>query len=113
MAKYIYLISVLDTLDKFSYILGVFLFFILIILSIFIIACFAEDAPEELKYLKKGLKVLLIAFIVLLGMNVFIPSRDEMYTMFLSKYITIDNYNIVKNEIKEGIDHLDKVLNDK
>lgn len=114
MAKYIYLISVLESLDRFSYIIGFFLFFVLIFFSICNIVVATGEYPiEEMKIFKKIGSCFFIVFIVIWGINVFIPSKEEMYTIFLSEYITIDNYNIVKNEIKEGIDYLDKVLNEK
>lgn len=111
MSRIIYLISVLDRVGNISRgILFLSTATLLIGGWIYTDTTGILDDVEE-KLIIRFLKVAGIFFILSLVATVFIPSKEEMYMMALSKdYDAEDVYKMTKEEIKGSIDYVfDKI----
>lgn len=118
MAKYIYLISVLQNLKVISII---YIFCASIAGLLFVFYFFIEEnydggcttSENFSKFVAENIKVVkftLISTVIALFMCIAIPERDELYMMLISNHVTIDNYKALKEEVKEGIDYLSNKL---
>lgn len=107
MSRIIYLISTLAKVSNVS--MG---FFLLSIAALFFGGLFYLDTigtleNVEKKLVKRFLKVAGICFVIFLAAIVFIPSKEEMYMMALTKdYEAEDVYRMTKDEIKGSIDYV-------
>lgn len=64
-----------------------------------------EDVEEKL--IKRSLKVAGVFFVISIAATIFIPSKEEMYMMALTKgYEAEDVYKMTKDEIKGSIDYV-------
>lgn len=111
MAKIIYLISVLNNIK--------ILLFVLILAGVIALAGIALCAgeyhisEEEKNKLARYAGRVLITISVSLIVLTMIPSKKEMYAMFLLKdYEPGEVYEMTKEELKEGIDYFFEKLND-
>ncbi|MDY4561380.1 MAG: hypothetical protein SO435_06660 [Peptostreptococcus porci] len=113
MGKSIYLITVLSNLDFFAS-------FVLIVtaLTFLIVTCIFFDfkdycRDEECKGLnayKSYIKKLAIIFSICITINILVPSKEEMYMIYATKYVTKENMRMTKDEVKNAIDYVfDKV----
>lgn len=108
MGKLIYLVSLLGSVDKLSFVLS----WVTIPLTVFIICGYVVSKPLEdegkikkdiAKIISKGIFVFVISIIT----TVFIPSKEEMYIIALTKdYDKEELYQMSKDEIKDGVDYV-------
>lgn len=107
MSRIIYLISILDKVSDVS--TG----FLLLSLAALFFGGWVyldtigtlEDVEEKL--VRRFLMVAGICFVIFLAAIVFIPSKEEMYMMALTKdYEVEDVYRMTKEEIKGSIDYV-------
>ncbi|WP_308655180.1 hypothetical protein [uncultured Anaerococcus sp.] len=107
MSRVIYLISILDKISAFA-----LLSFILSFGSLLIGGWFYTDTTgileeAEEKLLKRFLKIAGVFFVISIAATIFIPSKEEMYMMALTKdYEAEDVYKMTKDEIKGSIDYV-------
>lgn len=107
MSRIIYLISILDKCGNTS-----FFFLLFSMLALFIGGWFYLDTVDmmddgEEKMIKRFLKVVGVFFVISLAFTIFIPSKEEMYMMALTKdYEAEDVYKMTKDEIKGSIDYV-------
>lgn len=114
MGKLIYLISVLKGIDA----LSLALCWITIPITIVAICVYLEShalrdenkiKKDIAKIISKGIFVLIISIVT----NVFIPSKEEMYLIALTKdYDKEELYQMSKNEIKDSVDYIFDKLED-
>lgn len=104
-----WLFYVIDLLDKLRE-MAIIIFWI-IVAAFFLVgfAAFLEGENWEDKTilkLKKALKLSVIPIIISSVMYVAIPSKDVMYKMLVSKYVTYENLDKATNIIKDGVDYI-------
>lgn len=111
MSRIIYLISVLDKLGSFSFVLLILSIFGLFIAGRLYVDTVDTLDDDEEKCIKGFLKVAGIFFVISLLPTVLIPAKEEMYMMALTKdYEVEDVYRMTKDEIKGSIDYVfDKI----
>ena len=80
----------------------------ILVMVISVIKAITEDWIEDKrKFYTKQAKKFLALTIILSIICVFIPSRNEMFSMFLTKgYQKEEIYKMTKEELKENIDYL-------
>lgn len=111
MGKIIYLISILD---KFGQASIIFLFISVAALLfggwVYLDTTGILEEAEE-KLLKRFLKVAGVFFAISIAATIFIPSKDEMYMMALTKdYEVEDVYRMTKEELKGSVDYIIKKI---
>lgn len=111
MGKYIYLITVLSNLDyfaKFALASTTLTFLILTVKFIdFRDYCCSEKEYYTILNVYKGYtKKLAIIFSICITTNILVPSKEEMYMIYATKYITKENIQMTKDEIKNTTDYL-------
>lgn len=104
-----WLFYVIDLLGKLRE-MAIIVFWI-IVATFFLVgfAAFLEGENWEDKTilkLKKGLKLSIIPIVITSVMYVAIPSKDVMYKMLVSKYVTYENIDKATNTIKDGVDYI-------
>lgn len=106
MGKAIYLIAVLSRLDFFAKL--VFMVTAsMIFISIFALACaLADKKEEEANIYKSYMKKSLIIFSICATINILVPSKEEMYMICATKYVTKENMRMTKDEVKNAIDYV-------
>lgn len=113
MGKSIYLITVLSNLDFFASFM-----LIVIALTFLTVTCiffnFREYCCDEerkgLNAYKSYIKKLAIIFSICITINILVPSKEEMYMICATKYVTKENLQMTKDEVKNLIDYVfDKV----
>lgn len=111
MGKTIYLISILDKINKISFILVALLTAVLIFGIVFYFDKTGTWLDSEEKVLVRFLKVVGIFLgISLIGL-VMIPKKEEMYMIAFTKdYEVEDMYMMTKEEIKGSIDYVFKKI---
>lgn len=106
MGKYIYLITVLSSLDCFAKFVFVATASIILI-STFALACALIDKKdEESNVYKSYIKKLVIIFSICATINILVPSKEEMYMIYATKYVTKENIQMTKEEIKNTADYI-------
>lgn len=77
-------------------------FFSMLAGSIFLLAFTDED---EKTIQKNGMKAIIIgAFIIVIG--IITPSKETVERMIIAKYVTYENYEKGKEEVKEIVDYI-------
>lgn len=97
-----YIIDLLDKLREVAII--VFWIIVVTILITGFIALLEGEYWED--KLKKALKLLVIPIVISSVMYVTIPSKDVMYKMLVSKYVTYENIDKATNTIKDGVNYI-------
>lgn len=104
-----WLFYIIDLLDKLREV-AIIVFWIIVV-TIFItgfIALLEGEYWEDkiIQKLKKALKLSVIPIVISSVMYVAIPSKDVMYKMLVSKYVTYENIDKATNTIKHGVDYI-------
>ena len=104
-----WLFYIIDLLDKLREV-AIIVFWIIVV-TIFItgfIALLESEYWEDkiIQKLKKALKLSVIPIVISSVMYVAIPSKDVMYKMLVSKYVTYENIDKATNTIKDGVDYI-------
>lgn len=104
-----WLFYVIDLLGKLRE-MAIIVFWIIVV-TIFITGFFALLEGEYwedkiIQKLKKALKLSVIPIVISSVMYVAIPSKDVMYKMLVSKYVTYENIDKATNTIKDGVDYI-------
>lgn len=104
-----WLFYVIDLLSKLRE-MAIIVFWIIVV-TIFITGFFALLEGEYwedkiIQKLKKALKLSVIPIVISSVMYVAIPSKDVMYKMLVSKYVTYENIDKATNTIKDGVDYI-------
>lgn len=104
-----WLFYVIDLLGKLRE-MAIIVFWIIVV-TIFITGFFALLEGEYwedkiIQKLKKALKLSVISIVISSVMYVAIPSKDVMYKMLVSKYVTYENIDKATNTIKDGVDYI-------
>lgn len=105
-----YAIDVLVSLEDFLFTM------ILIILALFVgafLGAIYEKSEESETYIKciSWIKKLVIAFFICTSIVIAIPTRETMYTMLVSSYVTTDNIETVSDVIQDSVDYIFEKLN--
>lgn len=109
IGKLYYLASVLGALDEIlgwvNFLLGI-AFAVLVIIALAVFSdCTSDD--DDLKLLKKYLKIISLAFLGTCLLNVFIPSKEDFLIIALTKdYRPEQVYKMTKDELKSGVDYV-------
>ncbi|WP_370747037.1 hypothetical protein [Faecalibacillus intestinalis] len=101
-----YIIDLLDKLREVAII--VFWIIVVTILITGFVALLEGEYWEDkiIQKLKKALKLSVIPIVISSVMYVAIPSKDMMYKMLVSKYVTYENIDKATNTIKDGVDYI-------
>lgn len=101
-----YIIDLLNKLREVAII--VFWIIVITILITGFIALLESEYWEDkiIQKLKKALKLSVIPIVISSVMYVAIPSKDVMYKMLVSKYVTYENIDKATNTIKDGVDYI-------
>lgn len=104
-----WLFYVIDLLGKLRE-MAIIVFWIIVV-TILITGFFALLEGEYwedkiIQKLKKALKLSVIPIVISSVMYVAIPSKDVMYKMLVSKYVTYENIDKATNTIKDGVDYI-------
>lgn len=104
-----WLFYIIDLLDKLREV-AIIVFWIIVV-TIFItgfIALLEGEYWEDkiIQKLKKALKLSVIPIVISSVMYVAIPSKDVMYKMLVSKYVTYENIDKATNTIKDGVNYI-------
>lgn len=111
MGRIIYLISILDKINKASFILVALLTAVLIFGIVFYFDKTGTRLDSEEKVLVRFLKVIGVFLGISLVGLVLIPNKEEMYMIALTKdYEVEDVYSMTKDEIKGNIDYVFKKI---
>lgn len=109
IGKLYYLASVLGGLDSILWVVNVLLGIIFAGLVIITLAVFLDcmSGDDDLKPLKKYLKIISLAFLGTCLLNVFIPSKEDFLIIALTKdYRPEQVYKMTKDELKSGVDYV-------
>lgn len=104
-----WLFYVIDLLDKLREVaIIVFWIIVVTILITGFVASLEGRYWEDkiIQKLKKALKLSVIPIVISSVMYVAIPSKDMMYKMLVSKYVTYENIDKATNTIKDGVDYI-------
>lgn len=104
-----WLFYVIDLLDKLREVaIIVFWIIVVTILITGFVALLEGEYWEDkiIQNLKKALKLSVIPIVISSVMYVAIPSKDMMYKMLVSKYVTYENIDKATNTIKDGVDYI-------
>lgn len=104
-----WLFYVIDLLDKLREVaIIVFWIIVVTILITGFVALLEGEYWEDkiIQKLKKALKISVIPIVISSVMYVAIPSKDMMYKMLVSKYVTYENIDKATNTIKDGVDYI-------
>ena len=104
-----WLFYVIDLLGKLRE-MAIIVFWIIVV-TILITGFFALLEGEYwedkiIQKLKKALKLSVIPIVISSVMYVAIPSKDVMYKMLVSKYVTYENIDKATNTVKDGVDYI-------
>ena len=101
-----YIIDLFDKLREVAII--VFWIIVVTILITGFVALLEGEYWEDkiIQKLKKALKLSVIPIVISSVMYVAIPSKDMMYKMLVSKYVTYENIDKATNTIKDGVDYI-------
>lgn len=104
-----WLFYVIDLLDKLREVaIIVFWIIVVTILITGFVALLEGEYWEDkiIQKLKKALKLSVIPIVISSVMYVAIPSKDMMYKMLVSKYVTYENIDKATNTIKDGVNYI-------
>lgn len=104
-----WLFYVIDLLDKLREVaIIVFWIIVVTILITRFVALLEGEYWEDkiIQKLKNALKLSVIPIVISSVMYVAIPSKDMMYKMLVSKYVTYENIDKATNTIKDGVDYI-------
>lgn len=104
-----WLFYVIDLLDKLREVaIIVFWIIVVTILITGFVALLEGEYWEDkiIQKLKNALKLSVIPIVISSVMYVAIPSKDMMYKMLVSKYVTYENIDKATNTIKDGVDYI-------
>lgn len=104
-----WLFYVIDLLDKLREVaIIVFWIIVVTILITGFVALLEGEYWEDkiIQKLKKALKLSVIPIVISSVMYVAIPSKDMMYKMLVSKYVTYENIDKATNTIKDCVDYI-------
>lgn len=121
---YLYLIDLLNTVRDISFI-GLLLFATICFLAM--LTFFEEDGTnssknvssenDEIELTEKDkiliLKILFFIFAVFLILYIVIPTKDTMYKMLISSYITPDNINNIHEMVIKDINSIVKTITER
>lgn len=69
-----------------------------------------NEERKGLNAYKSYIKKLAIIFSICITINILVPSKEEMYMIYATKYVTKENMRMTKDEVKNAIDYVfDKV----
>ena len=97
-----YIISVFNGLKVMS---GILLMSI-VVLVICTLATSFDDINWEMVENKKITKMIIIVSTICASVILFVPNEETMYKMMIASYITEENVEIAKGEVKELIDYI-------
>jgi hypothetical protein len=100
-----WLFYVIDLLDKLREVAIIVFWIIVVTILITGFVALLEGEYWEDK-LKKALKLSVIPIVISSVMYVTIPSKDVMYKMLVSKYVTYENIDKATNTIKDGVNYI-------
>lgn len=104
-----WLFYVIDLLDKLREVAIIVFWIIVVTILITGFVALLEGKYWEdkiIQKLKKALKLSVIPIVISSVMYVAIPSKDMMYKMLVSKYVTYENIDKATNTIKDGVDYI-------
>lgn len=111
MGRTIYLISILDKINKISFVLVALLATVLIFGIVFYFDNTGTWLDSEEKALVRFLKIVGVFWGISLVLLVMIPKKEEMYMIALTKdYEVEDVYSMTKDEIKGSVDYVFKKI---
>ena len=99
-----YWISVVDAICFWS--IGVALLSGIALVIMVCIRAFEYLDDDDLKVIKKAIKISLTVFIVSVLIAIFTPSKDTMIQMLVAKCATYDNANWTLETIKSAVDYI-------
>lgn len=65
-----------------------------------------ENEEKERRYFSKQFKILIVALISSLAMNIALPSKKTCYTMLVGSQLTPQNIQSVGNDLKSAVDYI-------
>lgn len=86
---------------------------LVVLFFITLIRCTMSSDFEDDPIYKKKNKRYIIATCIVLATTAIIPSKETMYTMLVSNYVTYDNIEKASNAIKDSVDYIFDKLEDK
>lgn len=101
-----YIIDLLDKLREVAIIVFWITVVTILITGFFVLLEGEYWEDEIIQKLKKALKLSVIPIVISSVMYVAIPSKDVMYKMLVSKYVTYENIDKATNTIKDGVDYI-------
>lgn len=104
-----WLFYIIDLLDKLREVAIIVFWIIVVTILITVFVALLEGEYWEdkiIQKLKKALKLSVIPIVISSVMYVAIPSKDMMYKMLVSKYVTYENIDKATNTIKDGVDYI-------
>lgn len=103
---FFYLVGVCDNINA-TIIFGIFICIAcLIVFGIDYLVKLDNGYEDECKILEKKLKNKLYILMLLIIINIIIPSKEVIYQMVIAKQITYNNVQLTKETVKESIDYI-------
>lgn len=106
MGKAIYLITVLSNLDFFANFVFVATISMILVLTLALVCALINKNDEESNVYKSYIKKSAIIFSICITINILVPSKEEMYMIYATKYVTKENLQMTKDEVKNLIDYV-------
>ncbi|MDY6232807.1 hypothetical protein [Peptostreptococcus porci] len=110
MGKYIYLITVLSKLDYFARVVSILvetaLIFLILTCILFYFKICDDEEGKVVNACKSWIKGLAIILSICATINILVPSKEEMYMIYATKYVTKENLQMTKDEIKNTTDYI-------
>lgn len=110
----IYLIEISSSVELMLKIVATLSFLILVLCTIFYVACLYEVAEEEVlykKFSKKCFKIFFAVFLISSTISMLIPDKEVLYMMLVNSFITPDNLNYIGGEAKDLVDYIFQQIN--
>lgn len=77
-------------------------------------SCYSIDLePTNVNNCKRIIKYLIAPTIIFAFLSIFTPNKNTLIQMTIANYVTSDNINVVKGEIKDTIDYIIDRVNSK
>ena len=70
------------------------------------------NEEEERRYFSERFKILIVALISSLALNIALPSEKTCYTMLVSSQLTPQNIQSVGNDLKSAVDYIFEKINE-
>lgn len=107
---WIYWLEVLETIKSVGLFLMIISFLIICFFIMLIVALFGEyrdeDEEKNFKNLVSKTKLSIYIWLSVLFISVFIPSKDTLIAMFISKNVTVEKVVQGKEAIKDSVDYI-------